>query len=220
MGSARYPVAVFRLLLFSEVIMTTTETKDYSQFGEQPYILDALGETVGRFLEIGAYHPTQFSNTRALVDRGWSGVMIEPAPGPFLSLLREYGNDERFVLINAALGFHRNMTRLWATDDAVSTTQEANYEQWKPIGGFYGSFFTPVVTLFDVFNQFGGGYDFVSIDTEGTSVDVFHELLKTDALPMVVCVEHDGRSVECQQAAHGRGYTTVHINQTNLVVTR
>lgn len=208
------------MLLQSKVTMTTTETKDYSQFCEQPHILDALGEGGGRFLEIGAYHPTQFSNTRALVEMGWSGVMIEPAPGPFLTLLREYGNEDRIVLINAALGFARGMAQMWATDDAVSTTEAANYEQWKPIGGFYGSFFTPVVTLFDVFNQFGGGFDFVSIDTEGTSVDLFHELLKTDALPRVICVEHDGRSVECQQAAHKRGYRTVFINGTNLVVAR
>lgn len=200
--------------------MTETEIKDYSQYGEQAHILAEFGDHVGRFLEIGAYHPTQFSNTRALVERGWSGVMIEPAPGPMQALIREYGKDDRIVLINAALGFERGIAKMWATDDAVSTTEEANYQQWRHAGGFYGAFYTPVITLHDVFNQFGGGFDFMSIDTEGTSCNVFHALLETTAFPRVICVEHDGRSVELQQAAHAKGYRTVDINGTNLVLAR
>lgn len=192
----------------------------YSQYNEEAAILAAFGDHVGRFLEIGAYHPTQFSNTRALWERGWSGVMIEAAPGPMQALLREYGKDERIVLINAALGFERSIVKMWATDDAVSTTEAANYEQWKQAGGFYGEFWTPVITLADVFNQFGGGFDFVSIDTEGTSVDVFHALMRTAAMPQVVCVEHDGRSIEVQQAAAAKGYRTAEINGTNVVVSR
>ena len=61
----------------------------YSQRDEEKYILEAFdGKTDGRFLDIGAWHPTVFSNTRALIEMGWSGVMIEPSPGPFLNIVR------------------------------------------------------------------------------------------------------------------------------------
>src|ERR1700683_5262801 len=82
--------------------------KDYSQYGEQAAILAAFAPTPkegvvivqeARFLDIGAYHPTDKSNTRALFELGWSGVMIEPAPGPMRSLLAEYGNEPRIALI-------------------------------------------------------------------------------------------------------------------------
>ena len=62
--------------------------KSYSQYDEQQYILAALEGEPGRFLDIGGYHPTDKSNTRALVELGWSGVIIEPSPGPFINLLR------------------------------------------------------------------------------------------------------------------------------------
>ncbi len=31
----------------------------------------------GSFLEIGAFHPKNLSNTRALVEKGWGGVMVD-----------------------------------------------------------------------------------------------------------------------------------------------
>ena len=62
----------------------------YSQFEEQDHILRTFAglDSPGRFLDIGSWDPITFSNTRALVEMGWSGVMIEPSPGPFLEILR------------------------------------------------------------------------------------------------------------------------------------
>lgn len=193
--------------------MTETQVS-YSQYKEDLVILSIAKET-GRFLDIGAWHPTQFSNTRALYERGWGGVMIEPSPGPFLSLLREYGNDPRITLICAAVGFHHGLAELWATDDAVSTTETAQHEIWKEAGGYYGKFLTPVITMGDIINRFGA-FDFVNIDTEGTSVDVLHALLKV-VKPQIICVEHDNRSVEAEVAAQEAGYRVALVNSCNLV---
>jgi hypothetical protein len=63
--------------------------KRYSQFEEQDHILQAVKNiTEGRFLDIGCWDAVTFSNTRALFELGWSGVMIEPSPGPFVELMR------------------------------------------------------------------------------------------------------------------------------------
>ena len=62
----------------------------YSQYLEEQLILQAF-ETPSDapvFLDIGAWHPTIFSNTRALIERGWAGVIVEPSPGPFINLMR------------------------------------------------------------------------------------------------------------------------------------
>src|SRR5688572_25442836 len=188
--------------------MTATEFKSYSQYGEDSAIITALGDHVGAFLDIGAWDPKAFSNSRALYERGWSGVMIEPSPGPFLTLMREYGNDARIRLIHAALGTERSLAEFWCTDDAVSTTERANYEAWKDHAKFLGRFYVPVITLADVFNQFAppGGFNFVNIDTEGTSGSVLVALLETPAFPKCICVEHDGHVVELTQAAQAKGY--------------
>lgn len=194
-------------------------SEKYSQRDEQEHILAAVGSNVGRFLDIGAWNARDLSNTRALFEIGWGGVMIEPSPEPFLGLLREYGNEPLVSLICAAVGFERTMTRLHATADALSTTSEDSFEKWKENGGFYGSFYTPVITIPEILNQFGA-FDFVSIDTEGTSVDLFHALMDTAMRPRSICVEHDNRIVECTARAQSAGYRVAYMSGENLVFSR
>lgn len=195
--------------------------ESFSQYGEDTYLGELFPDGyVGRFLDIGAWSPTCFSNSRALYLAGWSGVMVEPSPEPFLGLLKEYGNEPRIQLVCAAVGFDRHCVKLHATADAVSTSDEASYQKWKSHADFVGSFYIPVLTLTDIFNQFEGGYDFVNIDTEGTSVDLLHVLLSTSALPKAICVEHDDRLVEVFQAGEKCGYRALHVNGTNVVLAR
>ncbi len=188
----------------------------YSQYDEEAAIL-AHTPAAGKFLDIGAWHPTQFSNTRALFERGWSGVMIEPSPEPFLALLKTYGNEPRITLICAAVGFERCMVKFHATADAVSTSSEEVYKQWKTAGGYYGSFYAPQFRLEELFNQFGGGFNFVNFDAEGISVDIARRFLELEQRPQCFCVEHDGRIVEISRRAQQAGYSAVLTNGTNIV---
>lgn len=190
----------------------------YSQYEEQEYILRHTPVT-GRFLDVGAYHPTCFSNTRALYERGWDGVMIEPSPEPFLALMKEYGEEPRVTLIHAALGMERCLLPMWATADAVSTTSAERFEQWKHSARFYGKFYTPVFTWNEFFNQFGGDFQFVNIDTEGTSVDLLFAMLECGPLPGCICVEHDDRIAEILRTATPKGYAAVY-GSDNLVLVR
>lgn len=217
----------------------------FSQFGEQPFIL-ANTPLKGKFLDIGAWHPTIFSNTRALFDQGWSGVLIEPSPGPFLNLVRacsncgdvplelygerkerlcekcgsnRYGYDPRIVLICAAVGLDTGLVKLHITDDALSTSDEESYSKWEDKGGFFGTYYVPQITLEDIISQFGP-FDFVNIDSEGTSVDILYRLLKNPMLPKCICVEHNERMIEIAPWAEAAGYKIVHLNGTNLVLAR
>lgn len=200
--------------------MTATAFKSYSQFGEDKVYVPLFDGFSGRFLDIGAWDPKSLSNTRALYELGWAGVIVEPSPAPFLSQLKEYGKDERITLVHAAVGNERHLTAFWCTDDAVSTTEAANYEQWKQHAAFHGKFFVPVITINDIFNQFGGPFDFVNLDVEGRSVDLLHDLLRTEAFPKVICVEHDSREGEVIALACSKGYQIVHGNGTNLILAR
>lgn len=199
--------------------MTSTAIQDYSQFGEQPWIVGAVPDH-GTFLDIGAFHPKCFSNTRALYEIGWRGLMIEPSPGPFQTLLDEYGQDERITLINAAIGPERCLVRFHCTDDAVSTTDDVQYEVWRTYAKFRGTYYAPQFTLGDLFNQFGGAFDFVNIDVEGGSVALFQELLESGALPQCICVEHDNRIGEIKSLAASKGYRELGFTQANLVFRR
>lgn len=202
--------------------MTAAEIKDYSQNGEQRWILESLGDRVGRALDIGACHPTCFSNTRALYELGWSLVMVEPSPVPFQSLLEEYAHEPRVELISAAVSFERGLAELHCTDDMTSTIEQSHFDRWRNICKFKGRYHVSTITLSDIFDRFGGDFAFVSIDAEGISGRLAMSLLETEARPHCLCIEHDNLSRRdgtgpLDFLARQRGYRLAHHNGENVV---
>ena len=51
--------------------------KSYSQAGQDLFVHALLPKTDGSFLEIGCSHPTELSNTYALEQLGWRGIMLD-----------------------------------------------------------------------------------------------------------------------------------------------
>lgn len=78
--------------------------KDYSQNGEQRQILDYFGyrfdkhgevmvapRAPGTVLDVGSNDGILLSNSRALIELGWSAVLVEPAETAFAKLLANNG---------------------------------------------------------------------------------------------------------------------------------
>lgn len=192
----------------------------YSQRDEERWILEICSnERLGRpacpiALDIGAWNPKVFSNTRALIQSGWRALLIEPSPGPVRDLVKEYAAEEFIEVIAAAVGTEAGLLKMRVTDDAVSGNTGP---QWDNAGGFYGWLTVPVITIPDILQRYGS-FEMVSIDTEGTSVNLFMELLKTLMRPACVVVEHDNRIVEIMAAAQESGYTSRYISEENVVL--
>jgi FkbM family methyltransferase len=194
----------------------------YSQNDEQKFILDAVGASVGRFLDIGANDGAYLSNTLALVERGWGGVLVEPSPWIFSDLLKRHGGNPELALVHAAIGLEYGLTRFWDStkQDGLSTTEERQREQRAWQAEFGNPFVIPVVPLRALLERFPGPVDVLSIDTEGTSVDMFLAFPLAEKLPRAVCVEHDGRIGECMDFASSCGYRVATRNAENLVFVR
>jgi FkbM family methyltransferase len=163
----------------------------YSQSEEEKYILEACKDVEPkRFLDIGSFHPLHNSNTRALYEAGWSGVMIEPQPmmqsggdnsltAGMCSLVEYYNRDPRITLIQAAVGTEAGL-RPFALDGQTSTLKTTT-----------SNFYVPCITLDQLFQQFGAGFGFVSIDAEGISVELALRLIQLTREIPCVCVEYD-----------------------------
>ena len=54
-----------------------TNKKTYSQFGEDLIINNFFGDFIGKYVDIGCYHPIKYSNTAMLHKKGWNGVNID-----------------------------------------------------------------------------------------------------------------------------------------------
>jgi len=99
----------------------------YSQQEEEKYILEAVaGIEHGRVLDIGAWNPITFSNSRALIEKGWDAILIEFSPLPVHDLLVEYGYNPKVTIIQAAMALERGLINPDVTDDAVSTDNPEN----------------------------------------------------------------------------------------------
>ena len=194
----------------------------YSQYAEDVAIVRAVESVgVGRALDLGAYHPTTFSNTRALIEAGWGALLVECSPGPARELIKAYADWPGVDVLVAAVGFDQgHLVEIHATDDAVSTSDASTHQKWAEAGGYYGKFLAPIITLEAINHLRGGAWDFINFDTEGTSVELFCRAIELGWRPKCACIEHDGRTVELAQHAQAAGYHITLLNGTNMVVAR
>lgn len=211
----------------------------YSQYGEDKIVaeifggpdqLAALAENRGpdpgraSLLDIGAWGPKDLSNTRAFIELGWRAVLCEFSPKPVRELVQEYaGNDRVSVVQCAVTPIHQHCLEFRITDDALSAPPESEtVRKWgrDNAGGYFGRLFVPTVPLKDICNQFFGSHtpDYISIDTEGTSVDLLLELFAMCRRPRAIVCEHDGRDTQIWEAAKTNGYEVRDRNETNVIL--
>ena len=201
----------------------------YSQNDEQTHILNYFdileGEKIDhvmRFLEIGAYDPIALSNTRALVELGWQGVYVEPAPDNAARFLKEYKNRDDIILVNAAIGLKSELVRFYDSGgDALSTMSPEHMVKWNNVK--FTPYFTKTITLDELFAAVGSNFSFINLDVEGLNRDLFHALplkeLKENGLRLL-CVEHDGFYEEMKSAMVDLGYSVLSFNGENLIFGR
>ncbi len=189
----------------------------YSQRDEEEVILKNAPAT-GRFLDIGAYDFKAFSNTRALAEKGWGGVLVEPSPASFARMM-ENAKGFDLTLINALVDPRvEGLVHFYANDDAVATTEEKNKKIWEGHVKFT-DIWACSVKLETILNSFGP-FDFISIDTEGTSVDLL-KAINFDVKPCnLVCVEYDAREEETRAHFDLHGFDVIHKTAENLIARR
>ncbi len=194
----------------------------HSQAGEDLIVAKLFpAGFVGNMLEVGAWAPITFSNSRAFIESGWSAVLCEFSPGPVRQLVAAYEGSAAVQVVAAAVTVaDEHVQQYRITDDAVSSSDSKVQATWSDAGGYYGDLWVPTLPLDKLLSQFFGDrkLDYASIDTEGSSVDLGIALLQTEHRPNVLCCEHDGRVAELMAVAQELGYAAVHMNQTNVII--
>jgi FkbM family methyltransferase len=78
---------MFREWLRSKISLSSTEVAPSGYFGqeaEDAVLAELFGAELGRkgfFVDVGAHHPTRYSNTWKFYQLGWRGINIDPTPG-------------------------------------------------------------------------------------------------------------------------------------------
>lgn len=191
----------------------------YSQNEEEKYILDYFKDK-GKYLEIGGYHPFQFSNTRALYECGWKGLILEPIEELYQTFVKEYGEDEAMMIYNYALTEHDGTIDFYKCSDAVSTSDIEHYNKWKNTVP-YELITVKSISVETLFLAVGFDFQFMSLDVEGNNYKLFS--LLPDALfekLECVCIEHDNEQDKIKERLLKFGFKEIHFNGENIILAK
>lgn len=194
----------------------------YSQNNEEEVITTYFHGVIGKFIDIGAYDVFRFSNVRALYERGWRGVLVEPAPENYKAIAEHYAADGKVVVLNVAIGETNGEIDFYeSSGDAVSTSDEAHMQKWGDAGVKYTKIKVPQMSVVDFFSEYSNAVDFLSIDTEATNIVVFRNIPDwvLERVKMI-CIEHDGNQEEIEQRLAPFGFTTRLVNAENIILAK
>lgn len=165
----------------------------FSHWGEDSIVQSVFREfSEGRYLDIGCYHPSLYSNTMALYRLGWSGVNIDP--NPFMieqcRLIRP-----KDVSLNVAVGASAGHLEYfnfhdWASSNTASKKFAVEVAASCSITVPEPSLIE-VVTLESIFDNYfaRSAPDFVNIDVEELDLEVLKSGNWEKYRPKVIAVE-------------------------------
>lgn len=196
----------------------------YSQRDEEKYVLAYFRkQKTGSLLEIGAYDGISFSNTLALIEKGWVGTLVEPSPVVFPTLKERHGDNPRLDLHNVAVSSSSGVMPFWDSGgDAVSSLFEEETKAWEAQGVKFTEMEVDVITYPMLIERSQWKkFDFINIDVEGDrlGLDILKMIPLTDT--KMVCIEAVGAvRQETRDYLKGHGFEFLHQTAENLIMVK
>lgn len=210
-------------LYYYRYISKKTNKVPYSQSLEENFILDYFkNQTTGKFIDIGAYDVFRFSNTRALYEKGFKGIFVEPQPQNYKSIADHYAGDKEIQVLNIAVGEPEGEIDFYESNgDAVGTTDIAHKNKWAAGGVKYTKIKVRQMGVASFFNTYCRDIDFLSIDTESTNITVFRNIpdFVFEQIKMI-CIEHDGKQQEIEERLQKFNFNTLYVNSENILMAK
>ena len=163
--------------------------KYFSQFGEDEWIDKNLKPDIGFFLDVGASDGIVFSNTLYFELAGWKGLCIEPNPRSFLvaSFIRDNLIQKCVGLENKQVSYYQDL----GENDLSGLKKYPNREYRELKVEMIR--LDRVIKLYDIKK-----IDLLSIDTEGTELDVLKSFDIKAVPPRIIIIEHFSQRNENQ----------------------
>lgn len=189
----------------------------FSQEGEDLILARIFGaQKSGLYVDIGAHHPTRFSNTFKFYLKGWRGINVDANPGS-MKIFNDFRGDD----INLELAISDQVTSLIFyrfNEPALNTFSSEEATKKNGLGDYkiIEEVEISTVTLADVLNKNlkkGKEIDFLSIDVEGLDLNVIKSNDWSRFQPKVIVIEELNSDLsqiskgETYKYLLGKGYT-------------
>ena len=142
----------------------------------------------GFYIDVGANDPSIDSVTKALYDRGWHGINVEPLPSHHNDLVQARPRD---INLQCAAGATNGEIEVWECDIRGWATASAVVVAQHMANGHTGVFHkVPVFELTDICNQYvSDEIHFLKIDVEGFEKSVIDGMDFSRFRPWILVIE-------------------------------
>lgn len=185
-------IAKYTKLPQAKFILKTLDKniESYAQIKQDLFVLTMLNyKKGGFFIEVGAGDGIKFSNTYLLEKRyEWSGILIEPNKAFFDSCIK----SRRCTVLNKLLLDRGNINLKFYEKTIGEFSHAEGFGSKIPIEN--KSYYEVETIQFDQIiplNEISKEIDFLSIDTEGSEVEILTSIDFTKYSPKVICIEHN-----------------------------
>lgn len=185
----------------------------FSSAGEDMILRHLLGsdKMQGFYVDVGAFHPTLFSNTYFFYLNGWRGINIEARPGSKTVFDKVRPRD---VNLEVGISSERGtMTYYFIADDSPMNSFSPDFlRDIKMLDQVKREIAIPTIPLADVLEQHvpdGQAIDFMNVDVEGRDFEVLASNDWKRFRPRFIVVEDEGLNPSESQIVrmmNGHGY--------------
>lgn len=186
--------------------------QSYSQHGEDMCIVamfHRLGITAPSYIDVGAHHPWELSNTALLYKRGSRGICVEANPHIIHKFWEERPRDrtELAAVVGDAKPGDKVKLHRASHSSGINSTVLENLAKHPHMDSVEVS----AVTLSQIVEWYADGAwpDFLSLDAEGRDMEILHSIPENSQIK-IICVEAISQmgdvSDQIRQWASERGY--------------
>lgn len=182
---------------FRKLFLTKHFRRAYGQFGEDIpiYMLFRKRQHGSFYVDVGAFHPTKWSNTFYLYKKGWRGVLVEMQPEKVKGLKLRRRRD---IVVEAAVSDKPGQYTMYAGTEyapsaSIELPQERNFGSDRQAGQIEAR------TLSDILDDTpykDKRIDLLNIDCEGHDLAVLRSLDFERYHPRVIAVESHAVDIE------------------------
>ena len=166
-----------------------------SQLRQDSFVLSELNfKRNGYFVEFGASNGVTNSNTLLLEKQyGWSGILAEPAKAHHTALFKNrkchISTDCVYTESNLSMTFNQV-----SADAELSTLEKySSSDFWADTRQHGERYQVTTVSLIDLLRKYNAPYqiDYISIDTEGSELDILQSFDFTQYQVKIITCEHN-----------------------------
>lgn len=203
----------------------------YSQNNEEFVIRKYFSNVKsGSILDIGANDGKTLSNSLALIESGWSAVLVEPAPIPFEKAEALHKDNPKVKCINLAIGNETGRAKFYSSGphlkngdtDLLSTLSESELDRWAGTDNTFTETEVNVVTFEQLMSDLENPtFDLILIDAEGLDYDILSQIdLAKVSCKMLVVETNSKDDDKYLNYCRPYGFKVLHKTYENLILVK